>query len=200
MSLYIHQTFKLWFPKIRVPKGRAVQQTPSGLDSYLSFQQSVSVVAPLLSQCPKGCRWKTAPWGHATDSHATPSRVSIVHEQKASCKLVLAWNPIVFENPEAVNPSTRVEVESYEISGIPSPLLCVHVWILDEITFPSVGCCMATLNLSWLLICNMKSSCKKHVAETCYLVFKLAPQGISEVPGIARRLKEPDSSTDVFFS
>uniref|UniRef100_A0A8B9G700 Fibronectin type-III domain-containing protein n=1 Tax=Amazona collaria TaxID=241587 RepID=A0A8B9G700_9PSIT len=35
--------------------GGAVQ-TPSGLDSYLSFQQPVSVVAPLFPQRPKGCR------------------------------------------------------------------------------------------------------------------------------------------------
>lgn len=111
-ELYIHQTFKLWFPKIRVPKGGAVQQTSSRLDNYLSFQQSVSLVALLFPQCPKGCGWNTASWVHATDSHATPSRVSIVHEQKASWKLVLAWNPIVFENPEAVNPSTQLEVES----------------------------------------------------------------------------------------
>lgn len=58
---YIPQTSKLHFLKMRVPKGRAAQQTPSSLDSYLSFQQSVSVAAPLFPQGPEGGSWKATP-------------------------------------------------------------------------------------------------------------------------------------------
>lgn len=55
-ELYIHQTYKQQFPKIRVAKGGAVLQTPSSLDNYSNFQQSVSLVVPAFPQCPKGCR------------------------------------------------------------------------------------------------------------------------------------------------
>lgn len=75
-ELYIHQTYKPWFPQIRVPQGRAVQQTPSNLGNCLSFQQPVSVAAPLFPRCPKRCRQKGTPRVQATDSHATPSRVN----------------------------------------------------------------------------------------------------------------------------
>lgn len=114
-KIYIHWTSKLHFPKIKVPKCEAVQQAPSSLSLALV---AIWASSSLFQWRPhsfhnalKGCRWNTTPWVHAIDSHVTPSGVSVVHGQKASWKLVLAWNPIVLENPEAVNPSTQVEVE-----------------------------------------------------------------------------------------
>lgn len=111
-EIHIHQTSKLCFPKIKAPKRGAVQQAPSTLSlAYWSFSSPFQWRPHSFHNAPKGCRWNTTPWAHAIDSHVTPSRVSVVHGQKASWKLVLAWNPIVLENPEAVNPSMQVEVE-----------------------------------------------------------------------------------------